>query len=57
MEQLIFLFVLTVTCAPVAWLVMWWLATKHNRNYIRYLVEQLTGGTDGEKEKDESSKV
>lgn len=57
MEWFVAVLVLAVVCTPVAWVVMWWLATKHNRDYIRYLVEELRGGTNGEEEKDESSQA
>lgn len=54
MVQLGFMLVLTAICTLIAWAVMWWLATKHNREYIRYLVNEL-GCSNGEEEADESA--
>lgn len=54
MVQLGFMFMLTAICTLVAWVVMWWLATKHNRDYIRYLVNELGCGN-GEEEEDKSA--
>lgn len=56
MVQLGFMFMLTAICTLVAWVVMWWLATKHNRDYIRYLVNEL-GCSNGEEEADESAQA
>lgn len=52
MVQLGFVLVLTAICTLVAWVVMWWLATRHSRDYIRYLVNEL-GCSNGEEEADE----
>lgn len=54
MVQFGFMFMLTAICTLIAWVVMWWLATKHNRDYIRYLVNEL-GCSNGKEEADESA--
>lgn len=56
MVELGFMLVLTAICALVAWVVMWWLATRHNREYIRYLVNEL-GCSNGKEEADESAQA
>lgn len=56
MVQFGFMLVLTAICTFIAWVVMWWLATKHNREYIRYLVNEL-GWSNGEEEADESAQA
>lgn len=54
MVQFGFMLVLTTICTFIAWAVMWWLATRHSRDYIRYLVNEL-GCSNGEEEADESA--
>ena len=56
MVQFGFVLVLTAICTLVAWVVMWWLATKHNREYIRYLANKL-GCNYGKEEADESAQA
>ena len=36
---------------------MWMLAERHNRQYLRFLIEQLEGGSDGKEEENESAQV
>lgn len=56
-EQMVFMAVLTIICSVAWWCIMWIVADRHNRAYIRYLVEQLEGGSDGKEEENESSQV
>ena len=56
MVKLGFMLVLTAICTLIAWVVMWSLATKDNRDYIRYLVNELGCGN-GEEEADESAQA
>lgn len=52
---MVFMAVLTIICSVAWWCIMWIVAGRHNRAYIRYLVEQLEGGSDGKEEENESS--
>lgn len=54
---MVFMAVLTIICSVVWWCIMWMLAERHNRQYLRFLVEQLEGGCYGKKEADESAQA
>lgn len=54
---MVFMAVLTIICSVVWWCIMWMLAERHNRQYLRFLIEQLEGGSDGKEEENESSQV
>lgn len=56
MEQFVFVLVLAAICTPIAWGTMWWLVTRKNRAYIRYLVSELEC-SDGKEEADESAQA
>lgn len=56
MEQIVFVLILAAVCTPIAWGLMWWLTTRKNRAYIRYLVNEL-GCSNGKEEADESAQA
>lgn len=56
MEQFVFILILAAISTFIAWAVMWWLATKHNRDYIRYLVNEL-GCRNDKEEADKSTQA
>lgn len=56
-EQMVFMAVLTIICSVAWWCIMWMLAERHNRQYLRFLIEQLEGGSDGKEEENESAQA
>lgn len=56
-EQMVFMAVLTIICSVAWWCIMWIVAERHNRQYLRFLIEQLEGGSDGKEEENESAQV
>lgn len=54
---MVFMAVLTIICSVAWWCIMWMLAERHNRQYLRFLVEQLEGGSDGKEEENESAQA